>query len=293
MIKSMTGFGSGESQNKDYKFKIEIKTVNHRYNNINIKLPYHINHLEDHIKKSIEKKIKRGTVDVYVYLEYLDESAIDVSVDLPLAKAYKKALEDINEQLGLDDEIRISHILNMREVIKTDKKEIDDDSVLEPLNDAISKALSGLLEMRELEGEQLSKDMILKLDLINSYLLNIENRSPIIITEYKDRLKKNISEILSEGIPIDEDRLNNEVAYFVDKSGIDEEIVRLKTHIKQFKNIINNEDIVGRKLDFLIQEINREINTIGSKSQDSIISENVVNMKAELEKIREQVQNIE
>lgn len=293
MISSMTGYGKGESRNKYYNFKIEIKSVNHRYKNISIKLPHHLNHLEDNIKNIIEQRINRGSIDVYVNLEYLDESLIDVDVDLPLAKSYQKALDEINTSLNLQDKITINHIIAMRDVIKTEKKDVEDEEIISPLTIATNQAVDELIKMREIEGERLKLDMLNKLTEIENYVVRIKDLSPIIINDYKEKLRQNISEILTENIPVDEERLLNEVAYFVDKASVDEELVRLNSHICQFREILNNEDVVGRKLDFLIQEINREINTIGSKSSNYEISNNVVNMKAELEKIREQVQNIE
>lgn len=293
MVKSMTGYGNGTGINDKYKFKVEIKSVNHRYSNISIKMPYHINYLEDHIRKMIEKEIKRGSVDLYINIEYLDDTAIDLKVDLSLAQSYKDSIEEIIDELDLDDRVHINNIISMPDIFIRQRKDIDEEEVLDPLVEAIEEALEDLVSMRGVEGRELKQDMTKKLDLLDSYIGIIEEKSPLVIEEYRSRLNKNISELLDEGIPLDEDRLNNEVAYFADKASIDEELVRLKSHLDQFRSILNEEEPIGRKLDFLIQELNREINTIGSKSNDVVISENVVNMKSELEKIREQVQNIE
>ena len=293
MIKSMTGYGKGEYENELYRFTVEIKSVNHRYNDISVKMPRHISYLEDSVKKAIKEKISRGKVDVYINLEYVNESAIDVKVDIPLALSYKNALEELRAELNIEDSIRLNNILGMNEVVKTERKNIDENLVADCLMKSLAKAIEYITEMRGKEGEELKKDMLIKLDNIESFLEVIEERSPSVAVEYRDKLRDRIDELLDNSISIDEERLSSEVVIFADKSSIDEEIVRLKSHIKQFISILEEDDSVGRKLDFLIQEFNREINTIGSKANDIIISKNVVELKAELEKIREQVQNIE
>lgn len=289
----MTGYGKGEYENELYRFTVEIKSVNHRYNDILVKMPRHISYLEDTIKKTIKEKINRGKVDVYINLEYINESAVDVKVDIPLARAYKLALEELRTELDIEDNIRLNNILSMNEVVKTERKNINENLVADCLLKSLSIAIANISEMREREGQELKKDMLIKLDNIENFLHIIQEKSPSVVVEYRDKLKVRISELLDNSIVIDEERLSSEVAFFADKSSVDEEIVRLKSHIKQFKSILEDGDSVGRKLDFLIQEFNREINTIGSKANDITISNSVVELKAELEKIREQVQNIE
>lgn len=293
MIKSMTGFGRGEYLQDLYKIKVEIKAVNHRYNDINVKMPRHISYLEESIKKIIKEKISRGKVDVYINLEYINESPIEVKVDIPLAKSYKNALEELVIELNLEDNIRLNNILNISEIIKTERRELDEDLIWECIKHGVELALDNLMIMREKEGRELKLDILSKLDNIEESLFHIIERSPFVVLEYKEKLKERIKDLLDNNISLDEDRINSEVAFFADKSSIDEEIVRLKSHIKQFKTILEEDDAIGRKLDFLIQELNREINTIGSKANDIVISKYVVELKAELEKIREQVQNIE
>ncbi|NLY47159.1 MAG: YicC family protein [Tissierella sp.] len=293
MLKSMTGYGKGEYENELYRFIIEIKSVNHRYNDISVKMPRHISYLEDSIKKTIKEKINRGKVDVYINLEYVNDSAVDVKVDIPLALSYKNVLEELKIKLNIEDHIRLNNILGMNEVVKTERKNIDENLVADCLMKALSLAIDHITKMREQEGKELKKDMLNKLANIENFLQIIEDRSPSVVIEHRDKLRERIEELLDNSISIDEERLSSEVAIFADKSSIDEEIVRLKSHIKQFINILEEKDSVGRKLDFLIQEFNREINTIGSKANDIVISKNVVELKAELEKIREQVQNIE
>ncbi|MBU5254691.1 YicC/YloC family endoribonuclease [Tissierella praeacuta] len=293
IIKSMTGFGRGESSNEVYNFKVEIKAVNHRYNDIVVKMPRHISYLEENVKKIIKTEINRGKIDVYINLDYINESAIDIKVDIPLAKSYKYVLEKLSEELELEENIRLFNILGLSEIIKTERKELDEDIAWTCLKEALNMALRDIMNMKVVEGEELKNDMISKLDRIETIVLEIEERSPLVVLEYKGKLRERIGELLDKDINIDEDRIASEVAIFADKSNINEEIVRLKSHVKQFLSILNEKDAIGRKLDFLIQEMNREINTIGSKANDMLISQNVVEIKSELEKIREQVQNIE
>ncbi len=293
LIKSMTGYGKGESSNDLYKFKVEIKAVNHRYNDIIIKMPRHISYLEETIKKIIKDKISRGKVDVYINLEYINESAVDVKVDIPLAKSYMKSLLDLTRELELDDNIRLNNILSISEVIRTERKELDEDLIWGVLKIALNDALDNILNMRLAEGLELKNDILVKLSNIEYLVNQIEQRSPYVVQDYKERLRERISSLLDDNIVLDEERLTNEVVFFADKSSIDEELVRLASHIKQFRSILDEDESIGRKLDFLIQEFNREINTIGSKANDITITKFVVDLKAELEKIREQIQNIE
>lgn len=289
----MTGYGKGEYENELYRFKIEIKSVNHRYNDISIRMPRHILYLEETIKKAIKEYILRGKVDVFINLEYVNNTAVDIDVDINLARAYKIALEDLKKELGLEDNIRLNNILGVPEIIKMEKKDIDEELILDSLNKSLHIALEEINHMKVSEGKVLKKDILTKLDTIEENLNIIENRAPKIVLEYKSRLSQRIKELLDNNTLLDEDRLNNEVAFFADKSSIDEEIVRIKSHIIQFRSILDEENTVGRKLDFLIQELNREINTIGSKANDETITKQVIELKAELEKIREQIQNIE
>lgn len=293
MLRSMTGYGRGEFANEYFSFKIEIKSVNHRYGDIVVKMPRHINYLEEKIKKVVKEKISRGKIDIFVNLEYINESAIDIKVDIPLAKAYKAILEELSGELNLDDNVKLYNILGLPEIVRTEKKELDEGILWDSLKEALDKALENILDMKVIEGEAIKNDMLSKLKEIESLVDEIELRSPNVVLEYKEKLRERINELLDKDVNIDEDRLAQEIAIFADKSNINEEIVRLKSHVNQFKSIVNEEDAVGRKLDFLIQEMNRETNTIGSKANDIFISNNVVKIKAEIEKIREQVQNIE
>ncbi|MBU5426471.1 YicC family protein [Tissierella pigra] len=293
MVKSMTGFGRGEFNNELYNLKVEIKAVNHRYNDIIIKMPRHISYLEEKIKKIIKSEIHRGKIDVYINLEYINESAIEIKVDVPLARTYKSALEELSTELNLTENVRLYNLLGLSDIIKTERKELDEDTIWFSLKEALNIALNDIMSMKSAEGEELKEDISLKLLAIQNLVLDIEERSPLVVLEYKDKLRERIRELLDKDISIDEDRITSEVVMFADKCNINEEIVRLKSHIKQFVSILNESSSIGKKLDFLIQEMNREINTIGSKANDVLISQRVVEAKAELEKIREQVQNVE
>jgi len=293
MIRSMTGFGRGEFSDTIHNFSVEIKTVNHRYNDIMIKMPKHLNYLEENIKKYIKKYINRGRVEVYINVEYVSESPIDVSIDVPLAKSYKSALESLIEELNIEYKVGLEDILTLNDVVKTERKDIDKDIVWNCLTKALDIALDSVKAMRIEEGIALKKDIECQLNTMNHMILEIEKRAPFVVKEYKEKLQQRIKELIDEEHDLDDERLNYEVALFADKSDINEEIVRFKSHMKQFLQSLEYDEPIGRKLDFLIQEMNREINTIGSKASDLYITNYVVDIKSELEKIREQVQNIE
>lgn len=293
LVRSMTGYGKGEYENQLYRFVVEIKSVNHRYSNIFVRIPRHISYLEEFVKGLIKHKLQRGKIDVFINLEYLEDSPVDVNIDIPLAKSYKSALEKLTSSLSLNDPIELSNLLDIEEIISFKRKDLDEEKIKGSLEEATKIALENIMEMRLVEGKELKKDILVKLDKIKEYLLLIEKRSPNIVTEYREKLSERIKDLLDDTVELDEDRLENEIAFFADRSSIDEEIIRLKSHLNQFDLILEEDNSIGRKLDFLIQELNREINTIGSKANDEKITKLVVETKSELEKIREQVQNIE
>jgi uncharacterized protein (TIGR00255 family) len=289
----MTGYGKGEASNNDFRIKVELKSVNHRYLDITVKLPRYLIYLEESIKKVVKEKLSRGKIDIFINLDYENMSSLDVKVDIPLAKSFKNALEDLRSQLGLEDAVRLNNILSIQDVIKTEKRDLDEESVWETLKSALDESLDRIISMREAEGEQLKADMLGKLDNIGRVADEIMERSPLVVDEYRKKLNERILVLVEDTTLIDQDRLAMEVAVYADKSSIDEELTRMKSHIIQFKTIIEEDSSVGRKLDFLIQEFNREVNTIGSKSSDTVLVNKVVELKSEIEKIREQVQNIE
>lgn len=294
MVRSMTGFGRGESGDETKHFTTEIKSINHRYNDIIVKMPKHINYLEEKIKRLTREYVSRGRIEIYISLEYIEESDIDVRVNLPLAKTYKNALLEISNTLGLDDKIDLELLIKFPDILKTEKKKENEEEIWNILQTSILDGLRNLVSMRETEGETLKHDIIDKTKKIEEMIFEIDKRSPQIVLEHKEKLTTRIEELLENRFELDENKLANEVAYFADKVGIDEELVRFKSHISQLAYTLNSSDeSVGRKLDFLIQEINREINTIGSKVSDVSITNYVVEIKTELEKIREQIQNIE
>ncbi len=290
---SMTGYGKGEYENDLYRFKIEIKSVNHRYIDVSVKFPRQISYLEETIKKKIKEKLFRGKIDAYINLEYLGDSQTEINIDTELAKAYNNTLNKLLKELQLNDQVSLNNILNIPDIIKTQKKEVDQESILEVLNASLNLALESIASMRADEGRELKDDILEKTSTIVSYLDIIEERAPEVVLEYKKKLNDRINELIDNETILDKDRLNSEVAFFADKASIDEELVRLKSHIKQLELILEEDGSIGRKLDFLIQEFNREINTIGSKSSDMTITKYVVELKSEIEKIREQIQNIE
>lgn len=293
MVKSMTGFGRGDSQLGDKYFQVELKSVNHRYTDISIKLPKKFTYLEENIRKIIKTHIQRGRVEVYITYQNIGESDVKINVDMALAEEYLEALLKIRNNLGVNDDITTSLIARYPDIINVEKKEENEEELWQCLEKSLNIAINQLTSMRKEEGSKLKSDLINRLNKTRKFVEEVKERSPIIVQEYRQKLKERIKEISSEEFLLDDSRLAAEVALFADKSNITEEVVRLYSHIEQFKNILNDDDIIGRKLDFLLQEMNREVNTIGSKANDLNISNLVINIKSELEKMREQVQNIE
>lgn len=292
MTRSMTGFGRGEYKSEKQDFLIEIKTVNHRYSDLFLKLPRQLSFLEDKVRETISKSISRGKIDVYVsYDEHGDDSR-SVQIDEPLAKAYIKSIETLRDNFNLRDDISVSLVARFPDVLKIEKTEVDEDETWQGFKKALDAALESLVKMREVEGEGLKKDMVERASYIKSIVKIIEDYSPQVVRDYKQKLENRLKELLDQQV-VDESRIAMEVAIFADRCSINEELVRLNSHIKQFKQTLDMDQPVGRKLDFLVQEMNREINTIGSKANDIEIAKHVVEIKSEIEKIREQVQNIE
>lgn len=289
----MTGYGRGEFQESSKSFTVEIKTINHRYNDILVKMPKHISHLEEMIKRNIKDKVNRGRVEVYINMESVEGNDMEVSVNLALAKSYKKASEKISRELSISGELSLESIMKFPDVLKAEKVEEDEDQLKNVLEGALERAIDALVEMRSKEGEKLQEDMLKKLETIEEVVSGIEARATLVVDEYRERLNQRISDMLENKYELDETRLANEVAYFADKAGIDEELVRLRSHISQLRATVQSEGAVGKKLDFIVQEMNRETNTIGSKVGDIDITNSVVEIKTEIEKIREQIQNVE
>jgi len=288
----MTGYGQGKLISDDRKFTVEIRSVNHRYNDINVRLPRTLNYLEDKIRTFIKERVSRGKIDVFVSFETTSKDDFEVYLNENLLDAYLEQLNIIKNKSTVIDDISVSLLARFPEVIIVNKKEDDKDILWQLLEEALKEAFNNFLAMREKEGENLKEDLLAKLKVCENYLAKIKERSPNLAEEYKNKLEKRLQELLPDH-SIDENRLAMEIAIFADHCSIDEEIVRLESHINQFRNILNHEEIVGRKLDFLVQEMNREVNTIGSKANDLQISQSVIELKSEIEKIREQIQNLE
>jgi len=292
MVRSMTGFGRGESREGARGFKVEIKTVNHRYSDIFIKIPRQVSFLEERVRDLVGKTLSRGKVDVHITYEDLDEESRIVMFDEALAKTYVQTLYFLRDKFCLQDDISVSLIAKFPDVLRVEKAEEDEEQLWNLLKGALDTALGTLLVMRENEGRELKKNLIERAVCLEEILQRISLRAPEVVNEYKQKLEARIKDLLEQQI-LDENRLAMEVAVFADRCNIDEEIVRLGSHVSQMKETLDMDQPVGRKLDFLVQEMNREINTIGSKANDLKITKDVVEIKSEIEKMREQIQNIE
>lgn len=292
MIKSMTGFGRGESAVENRKFTVEIKTVNHRYGDVNIRLPRKFNFLEPRIKTTLKEMISRGKTDVYISYEDYSEECNSVKINEALAKDYLKNLKALGQQCDLKDDLSLTFIAKLPDVIKLEEQSLDEDLVWEILQGALTEAVNQLVAMRQREGESLYQDLMDKLKTLDNDTNVLIERAPQVVMEYRERLNNRLEELLDDH-NIDENRLATEVAIFADRAAIDEELVRLKSHVAQMREYFESDEVVGRKLDFLAQEMNREANTIASKSNDVQVTKVAINLKTEIEKIREQIQNIE
>ena len=291
MTKSMTGYGKGTSNSEIGEVSIELKTVNHRFRDISTRLPMGLSAFESVIKKEMEAFISRGKIDAFIGFETSQDTKL-FEVNLPVARGYHDALTKLQKEFNLKDDISLSQMASVRDVIKAKDLEIDQNELKKLILTALRQALISLDDMRKIEGKTLGSDIKNRLLLIRNISKKVEAKQPELAKHYMAKLKKRINE-LTEEVNLDEARIIQEVAIMAEKSDVTEETVRLDSHIKQFEELLSTEGPVGRKLDFLIQEMNREVNTIGSKSGDSELSRGVVDMKAEIERIREQVQNIE
>ncbi|WP_297136729.1 YicC/YloC family endoribonuclease [Terrisporobacter sp.] len=293
MAISMTGFGRGEFKNDNYHFLIECKTINHKYCDINVRLPRKISFLEDKIRNYVKNFVKRGRVDLYIKLDLIGSEDVNLKFDDKLATQYVNILKEIKEKFDLQDDISVMNVAKFPDIVKCEEKEEDEDLYWSMLREALDIALEKLGQMRQEEGKKLAEDTLERCDILKNIVNKIETYSDTVVDEYKEKLSTRINEILDNPSIVDENRLAQEIAIFADKSNITEEIVRFKSHIEQLKNTVVKNESIGRKIDFLIQEMNREVNTMGSKSSNINITNLVVEVKSELEKIREQIQNIE
>ncbi|WP_408010931.1 YicC/YloC family endoribonuclease [Pseudalkalibacillus sp. A8] len=293
MIKSMTGFGRACIEHEQYTITTEIKSVNHRFTEVHVRMPRQLTIIEDKIKRCVTKYIKRGKVDVWISVDGETGVERELTVDWALLHQYVSAHEALNERYKVEEPIRYHSLLAFSDIVSIHEKENVTDEFAGKVLNAVEEAASQLSEMRAEEGKHLDKDLNQRLDVIETIIKEIESFAPEVQEAYKDRLYKRIKSLHDGTVELDEDRILTEVAIFADKCSIDEELIRLKSHLIQFRDILNESESVGRKLDFLVQEMNRESNTIGSKGNDYSISKNVVQLKSEIEKIKEQVQNVE
>lgn len=292
MIKSMTGFGRCEVADEKRKFTVELKSVNHRYLDVNIKMPKKLNFFESTIRNLLKEYIERGKVDVFITYEDYTEDNFTLKYNAALAGEYLKHLRQMSEEFGIDNDIRVSSLSRYPDVFTMEEQTVDEKELWGCLEQTLRGACKQFVDSRIVEGENLKTDLIAKLDNMLSYVDFIEERSPIIMQEYRTKLEDKVRELL-EDKQIDDARIAQEVTIFADKICVDEETVRLRSHIQATKDTLNIGGSIGRKLDFIAQEMNREANTILSKSNDLKISDTGINLKTDIEKVREQIQNIE
>ncbi len=292
MVRSMTGFGRGETTVDGRDIVVEIKSVNHRYFEFNCRTTRGYGFLEEKLKSYIKDSVKRGKIDIYVSLSQKEDTESIVKINPSLAQGYINALKRLSEEYGITDDISVSTVSAYSDIFQVHKAPEDEEEVWNAVKQVLDTALNNFITMRETEGEKMKADIMSRAEKILSIVSEIEERSPQRVIEYEARLKEKIEELLGSA-EFDEQRVITEVAIFADKVAVDEETVRLRSHFDQLKFLMDGEGEVGRKLDFIIQEMNREANTIGSKSNDSDLSHKVVEIKAEIEKIREQIQNLE
>lgn len=293
-MRSMTGFGRGEAEASAYKITVEVKSVNHRYLDINIRLPQSLNPLEDKIRKLSSDRLFRGKLDIFISFQEKETTKRQIIVDKELAIAYHNALRDLSNALYLPEPVDVYSVAKQPGVILFSGMEYDIEDLWKCLQRALGQALDSLLEMRQTEGEAMARDLDKRIETLHSLVDKAEKHAPFIVEGYRQRLKERIEALLDDGMEFDEGRLLQETALFADKVNFTEEIVRLRSHLGQLRKTMQESNAaIGRKLDFIIQEMNRETNTIASKANDFEIISLTIDAKSELEKIREQIQNIE
>lgn len=291
-MRSMTGFGRAKLEKNNRIYSIEIKSVNHKYSDISIKLPRSLNYLEDSIKKQISSKVARGKIDVFVTFENYSEQGKEVVINEELVKEYMEKFKLLAEKNNLSMNIPVTEITKLPDVLTLKETEEEEDTIQNELLECLEQAMNNFVEMRTIEGNKIKEDLKARIDKVECDVQKISEYSTRLVQEYVVKLEERIKEILKTDV-VDQSRLAMEVVLFADKCSVEEELTRLKSHIEQFRTLINSEGTIGKKIDFLLQEMNRETNTMGSKSGSLDITNLVVNIKTELEDIREQIQNIE
>ena len=291
-MKSMTGYGRARQVLHGRTVTVELRAVNHRYLDCTVKAPRQFGFLDDAVKKAAAARIARGKTEIYVSVETDEGGDLSVTVNHALAERYLTALRELSEKYGLRDDVTVMSLAKMPDVLGSERIEQDADELTQDVLTVFSEACDGFDQMREREGEKLAEDVRSRAAVIETLVTEVEKRSPERVAEYREKLLARMREVL-EGTDVDETRIVTEAAIYADKTAVDEETVRLRSHLQQLDGMLNEEKPVGRKLDFLLQEFNRESNTIGSKANDVSMAQTVVNIKSEIEKIREQIQNIE
>ena len=292
MVTSMTGFGRDKQTVAEYDITVEIKSVNHRYFEFSSRLPRAYQFMDEKLKSFCHDKISRGKVEVSVMVEDHSEDAVELEVNKQYADAYIKALHELAEEYGLKDDITVRSFVGNNDIFVARRKEADEELISNAILQVASAAVEKFVAMRAVEGERLKNDVTSRSEQILKYVTFVEERSPETVKEYRERIEQKIRDLIGD-TQVDEQRLLTETAIFADKIAVAEETVRLRSHIRQLCSLLENGGAIGRKLDFIVQEMNREANTIGSKAQDLDIARTVVDIKSEIEKIREQIQNIE
>ena len=291
MIKSMTGFGRGKYENEGRTYVVEIKSVNHKYSDISVRLPRFLNSIEDKIRKRVLEVISRGKIDVFITFEDYSNKSSNIRINKELAKEYIKELKELSDETGVKYDINVMDISKLPEILKIEEDD-NEDIISKEIMIALDEALEKFINMRETEGKKLAEDIEKRIYFVEEKVKEISELSSTLVEDYISKLETRINEILKTTV-VDEARLAQEIVIFADKSSIEEEITRLKSHISQFLNLLKQSSPIGKKFDFIVQEMNREINTIGSKANCLEITNRVIEVKTEIENIREQIQNIE
>lgn len=292
MIRSMTGYGRQQKTIDGMNITVEIKSVNHRYFEFSSRVPRAYGFLDEKIKSYVQSRVARGKIECYVQIEELEAEDCIVEINHSLASGYYNALKELADRYGLKNDISVSLLSRYTDIFSVHKADADEEKIWNAVREVLSDAVDAFVAMREVEGAKLREDILSRCVTILDCVAFVEERSPQTVKEYNDKLLARITEVLSD-VHVDEQRILTEAAIYADKVAVAEETVRLRSHIEQLRSFMESEEAIGRKTDFLVQEINREANTIGSKAQDVEIAKRVIAVKAEVEKIREQVQNIE
>ena len=290
-MRSMTGYGSGKVQKNGWEVTVDLKTVNHRFLDISLRLPRNLSFLEQTVREQIGKQIMRGHVDVFLTVTRLSGSASQVDCDPELAVLYVQAANQIAAKTGVPNDVTVSRLMQQDGVITLTEAEMDEDAVITACRDAAASAAVQVTKMRDREGAHLKEDLRTHLNAAASLREKICERAPLVVDEYREKLEGRLKQLITDGV--EPQRMTQEVAIIADRCAIDEEVARLESHIRQMNQYLDTEGEIGKKMDFLIQEMNREANTIGSKASDAVIAQHVVDLKSEIEKLREQIQNVE